>query len=104
MQHITTKEEFETLISQNNNVIIDFYATWCGPCKMIAPIMEDVSKEFSDVKVVKVDVDEASELASMFNITSIPTIIYIKNQKMALREMGFKPKSAIMQNLKTIYE
>ncbi|MCI5745635.1 MAG: thioredoxin [Erysipelotrichaceae bacterium] len=103
MQHITTKEEFETLISQNNNVIIDFYATWCGPCKMIAPIMEDVSKEFSDVKVVKVDVDEASELASMFNITSIPTIIYIKNQKMALRELGFKPKAAIIENIKTIF-
>ena len=103
MQHITTKEEFETLISQNNNVIIDFYATWCGPCKMIAPIMEDVSKEFSNVKVVKVDVDEASELASMFNITSIPTIIYIKNQKMALRELGFKPKAAIIENIKTIF-
>ncbi len=104
MQHIKTKAEFETLIQENNNVVIDFYATWCGPCKMLAPIFEQVSQEKDNVKLVKVDVDEAPELASLFGIQSIPTVVYIKNQKMALRELGFKPKTAILENIKTIFE
>lgn len=104
MQYITKKEEFEQLIKENNNVVIDFFATWCNPCKMLSPIIEEIANEVSNVIFVKVDVDKAQELSEMFGILSIPTVVYIKNQKMALREMGFKPKTAIMQNLKTIYE
>lgn len=104
MQHITTKAEFEQLIKDNNNVIIDFYATWCNPCKMLSPIIESVANEKDNVTFVKVDVDEADELASMFQVMSIPTVVYIKNGKMALRELGFKPKNAILENIKTIFE
>ena len=104
MKHITTKEEFEQLIKDNNNVVIDFYATWCGPCKMLAPVMENVSEEFNNIAFVKVDVDQAEELASMFGITSIPTVVYIKNQSLALRELGFKPKEKIVENLQTIFK
>lgn len=104
MQHIKTKAEFEQLIKENNNVIIDFYATWCGPCKMLAPIIEQVANEKENVKIVKVDVDEASELAQLFGIMSIPTVAYIKNEKLALKELGFKQKSAILENIKTIFE
>ena len=104
MQHITTKTEFEELIKNNNNVIIDFYATWCNPCKMLAPIIEGIAKEKENITFVKVDVDEAEELAELFQVMSIPTVVYIKNEKMALREMGFKPKNVILENIKTIYE
>lgn len=104
MKHITTKEEFEQLIKDNNNVVIDFYATWCGPCKMLAPVMENVAEEFNNIAFVKVDVDQAEELASMFGITSIPTVVYIKNQSLALRELGFKPKEKIVENLQTIFK
>ncbi len=104
MQHISTKEEFEQLIKNNNNVIIDFYATWCNPCKMLSPIIEEIAKEKENVTFVKVDVDQASELAELFGVMSIPTVVYIKNQKMALRELGFKPKNSILENIKTIFE
>ena len=104
MQHITTKAEFEKLINENNNVVIDFYATWCGPCKLLAPIFEDVAKEKTNVTFVKVDVDEALELAELFGISSIPTVVYIKNQKMVLRELGFKPKNVVLNNITIIFE
>lgn len=104
MLHITTKAEFENLIKENNNVVIDFYATWCGPCKLLAPIFEDVAKEKENVIFVKVDVDEAGELAELFGISSIPTVVYIKNEKLALRELGFKPKNVILDNIVKIFE
>lgn len=103
MQHINNKAEFEQLIKENNNVVIDFYATWCGPCKMLAPIIEQLANEVNNVKIVKVDVDVAGDLAELFGITSIPTVVYIKNQKMVLRELGFKPKTAILENINTIF-
>lgn len=103
MQHINNKAEFEQLIKENNNVVIDFYATWCGPCKMLAPIIEQVANEVSHVKIVKVDVDVAGDLAELFGITSIPTVVYIKNQKLELRELGFKPKAAILDNISKIF-
>lgn len=104
MKHITTKAEFERLIKENNNVIIDFYASWCGPCKMLAPIIEEVANEKPNVAIVKVDVDEAGDLAQMFGVASIPTVVYIKNQELALRKVGFEPKSSILENIKTIFE
>ena len=104
MKHIKSKAEFEQLINENNNVVIDFYATWCGPCKMLAPIFEQVAAEKEYVTFVKVDVDEALELAQLFGIQSIPTDAYIKNQKLPFRELGFKPKDAILENIKTIFE
>ena len=103
MQHINNKAEFEQLIKENNNVVIDFYATWCGPCKMLAPIIEQVANEVSHVKIVKVDVDVAGDLAELFGITSIPTVVYIKNQKLELRELGFKPKTGILDNINKIF-
>ncbi len=103
MQHITTKAEFENLIKENNNVVIDFYATWCGPCKMLAPVIESVAEEKTNIKFVKVDVDDSRELAELFGISSIPTVVYIKNEKMALRELGFKPKNVILGNIEKIF-
>lgn len=104
MQQITTKDEFEHLIKDNNNVIIDFYATWCGPCKMLSPIINKIANEHSNVTFVSVDVDVADELADLFQITSIPTLAYIKNSRLALREVGFQPQEVIEENIKTIFE
>lgn len=103
MEHITTKEEFEKLITENDNVVIDFFATWCGPCKMLAPVFENVASTTNNVAFVKVDVDESSELASLFGIQSIPTLVYIKDKKLEKREMGFRTKEQILSNIEKIF-
>ena len=98
-------ENFENEVLAHNGVmVVDFFANWCGPCKMLAPIFEQVANEKENIAFVKVDVDVAGELAQLFGITSIPTVAYIKNEKLALRELGFKPKAAILENIKTIFE
>lgn len=99
MEHIKTKEEFEKLIEENKNVIIDFYATWCGPCKMLSPVLEDVAEKQNKAKVVKVDVDEGEELSSMFGIMSVPTIVYIKDKSLADRQIGFRTKEQILASI-----
>ena len=85
MLHITTLEQFyaELLDTTNKLLIVDFYATWCGPCKKIAPLLEQRSEKLADknVKIIKVDVDEAKEIAELCKIESMPTIIFYKDQK-----------------------
>lgn len=103
MEHIKTKDDFEELIHQNKNVVIDFYATWCGPCKMLSPVMENVANESKNVKVVKVDVDDASELAEMFGIRSVPTIVYIKEKSLADRQIGFRTKEQILESIEKLF-
>ncbi len=103
MEQIKTKQEFDQLTNENKNVVIDFYASWCGPCKMLAPIFENVAATTQNVKFVKVNVDEATELASLFGIQSIPTIIYIKEKKLEKRELGFKTKEQILENIERIF-
>ena len=73
MEYIKTKAEFEKLINENQNVVIDFFAEWCGPCKMLGPVIENVANIQNKAKIVKVNVDEADELSAMFGIRSIPT-------------------------------
>ena len=95
MQHITTKEEFETLISQNNNVIIDFYATWCGPCKMLAPELERLSNDNKDITICKVDVDNHTELARKYGVMTIPTLVLYKDGNLIKKCSGYMPQSDI---------
>ena len=76
-------------------VLIDFFATWCGPCKMLSPIIEELSEEMPNVKFFKVDVDENEELVEMFNIEAMPTLIILKDGKIANKSVGFKPKANI---------
>jgi thioredoxin 1 len=78
-------------------VVIDFYATWCGPCQMLAPIMEEVSKEITDVTFYKVNVDNSNSLAQKFNVQSIPTIYFLNNGKIVSYFQGFRPKAEVIK-------
>ncbi|MEA5026516.1 MAG: thioredoxin [Erysipelotrichaceae bacterium] len=92
-----TKANFKQEVMESEKpVLIDFFATWCGPCKMLSPIVEEIAKEKDDLKVVKIDVDAETELARQFGIMSIPTLVVIKNGKIANTSLGYKSKEAIL--------
>lgn len=88
-------KDFDAAI-QSGFALVDFYADWCGPCKMMSPIVDEIADERTDVTVAKVNVDESSKLASRFGVVSIPTLIIFKDGKEAGRIIGFKPKAAIL--------
>ncbi len=88
----------EVLISEKK-VLLDFWAPWCGPCRMVVPIVEEIADERPDIKVGKVNVDEEAELASQFGIMSIPTLVVIENGKIVNQTMGAKPKDEILAML-----
>ena len=91
-----TKDNFETEVTNSDKtVLLDFWASWCGPCRMIAPTVEEVAAERTDIKVGKVNVDEEPELAKQFGIVSIPTLVVIKNGQVVNQSAGVKPKQAI---------
>ncbi|WP_342047511.1 thioredoxin [Bacillus sp. OTU530] len=79
-------------------VLVDFFATWCGPCKMIAPVLEELDSEIGDkVKIVKIDVDESKVTASKFGVMSIPTLLVFKNGEVVDKVVGFQPKEALSE-------
>ena len=83
--------EFDKLISQDKPTLVDFYATWCGPCKMQAPILEEVKQNVGDkANIIKIDVDKNQELAARYNVQSIPTLIMFKNGKAVWRAAGLQ--------------
>jgi len=91
-----TKQNFNIEVLESEKpVLLDFWATWCGPCRMIAPVVEEIAAERSDIVVGKVNVDEQPELAQKFQIMSIPTLIVIKNGKITAQKVGVQPKAVI---------
>ena len=87
----------EEVLKSDKPVFVDFYATWCGPCKMMSPILEQLSEEKQDVKVAKIDVDDAERLAILYGISSIPCMILFKNGEEADRVVGAVPKQKLEQ-------
>jgi len=95
-----TIENFEKEVLQSEKtVLIDFWASWCGPCRMLSPIVDEIAEERTDVKVGKVNVDEQEELAVKFGIMSIPTLIVFQNGKPVRQSAGVQPKAAILDML-----
>ena len=88
---IKSENEFQDFIN-NEYVLVDFYANWCGPCKMLSPIVESISSSRDNIKVAKVNVDDLSDIARTYSVMSIPTLILFKNGKMVDKKIGFTPE------------
>jgi len=89
----------EEVVNADKPVLVDFWAAWCGPCRMVGPVLEEIAAERSDIKVVKINVDEERELASQYQVMSIPTLMVMKNGEITNRAVGAKNKNQILAML-----
>mgnify|MGYP002799742439 FL=1 len=97
---VINKENFQNeVLNSDKPVLLDFYADWCGPCRMVGPIVEEIAGERSDIKVGKINVDEQSELAAQFGVMSSPMLAVIKNGEVVNRSVGARPKEQILAML-----
>ncbi|CAH6723987.1 thioredoxin-2 [[Candida] jaroonii] len=99
---IATEQEFEEALTHSGLVVVDFFATWCGPCKVIAPMLDKFSKEYESAKFIKVDVDQFGAIAQKYEISSMPTILYFKGGEVVDKVIGANPagiKQTIAKNV-----
>lgn len=96
-----TKDNFESeVINSHEPILLDFWASWCNPCKMMGQVLEEIAASNPDARIGKVDVDEQPELASQFGVMSIPTLVMFKNGKPVSTSVGFRPKAAVEEMFK----
>jgi thioredoxin 1 len=101
MSIIVTQQNFQSeVLDAKGYVLIDFCATWCGPCQMLAPIIDEIAAELKDLKIVKIDVDSQPQLASQYNVSSVPTVIIFKDGQLIETLIGFRQKSDYLKILK----
>lgn len=96
VKHFTTQNFEEEVLKSDKTVLVDFWAAWCGPCQMLAPVIEEIAQEFEDIVVGKVDVDSNSELAMKYSVLSIPTIYVFKNGEVVARHIGLASREEIV--------
>ena len=100
MAIIATNTSFDSLLKNEKLVIVDFWATWCGPCRMLSPLLDEVEEEMSDkITVVKVNVDDADEIAMRYRIMSIPTLLFFKNGQLVDKTVGAMPKRTLVEKI-----
>lgn len=100
MAKIATNTSFDGLLVDEKLVIVDFWATWCGPCRMLSPLLDEVEEEMADkITVVKVNVDDADEVAMRYRIMSIPTLLFFKNGQLVDKSVGAMPKSTLVDKI-----
>ena len=101
MAKVASNTNFDGLLQDSKLVIVDFWATWCGPCRMLSPILDEVEEEMAgQISVVKVNVDDADEVAARYRIMSIPTLLFFKNGEMVDKTVGAMPKPALVEKIK----
>lgn len=97
--NITKNNFHEEVITSDKPVLLDFWANWCGPCRMVGPIVDEIAKERADIKVGKVNVDEQPELSAQFGVMSIPTLVVMKDGHIVHQTVGARPKAQILEML-----
>ena len=98
--HVNKNNFREEVLHSDKPVLVDFFATWCGPCRMVGPVLDEIARENPEIKVVKINVDEESELASQYRVMSIPTMLVMKGGQVVSQSVGAKPKGAILAMVK----
>lgn len=98
-----TDKNFEALVADNQFVVVDFWATWCGPCKMVAPLIDELAKEYEGrVAIGKCDVDQNTELPAQFGVRNIPTVLFIKNGELVNKLVGAQPKAEFVKAIEAM--
>lgn len=101
--HIENEKDFEKIIA-NGKVVVDFYATWCGPCRMLSPVLESIANQKEELVIAKLDVDQVSQVASRYSIASIPTLLFFKDGTLVHEQVGFLPEKQLMHTIQTYLE